>query len=143
MSNIDPSSAVGMLRLRVADFSDLPFLPDSVYVQTLADANGSMPVAAKTIAMYILGMLSQKTHKKMVSLEVWGAEAFTNYKSFLLLTFKDPAFMPSIVITPYAGSTTIDGEINPLIQFQRDWNKAYSGMTQSQVLHQIAESDGL
>lgn len=131
MTIIDPSTNLGRLRLRCADFSDIPFLPDSVYLQVLSDNNGSLPQAAKTCALYILGQLSFKTHRKMgLQLEIWGAEAFTNYKQYLLLITRDPNFM-DISPIPYNVNGT---ELHPLIQFQKDWNLNYSSVTQSTVM---------
>lgn len=127
---IDPTTPLGVLRLRCADVSDLPFLPDSVYTQTLTDNNNSLPRSAIICATYILGMLAFRTHRKLSTLEVWGAEAFANYKEFLLLTVKDPAFM-TISPVPYSGS---GDALSNIIQFQSDWNKGYYTGTQSQRL---------
>lgn len=130
---LDPTSNIGKLRLRVADYSDLPLLPDSVYESTFNDNNGNLPKTAKVIATYILGMLSHKTHRKMNQLEVWGAEAFNNYRQFLLLTVKDPAFMDCSPI-PYSSIS----ETNPLIQFQESWNRNYYCGTENQQLNMSA-----
>jgi hypothetical protein len=32
MAILDPTSPIGKMRLRVGDFSDLPLMPDSVYL---------------------------------------------------------------------------------------------------------------
>ena len=120
---IDPTSNIGKLRLRVADYSDLPIYPDNVYQAVLDDCGGNLPKAAKTLAGYILGALSQRTHRRMGTLEVWSNEQFENYKAFLILTTKEPAFMD---LSPIPLSVT--GEANPLIQFQDTWNRNfYSG----------------
>lgn len=131
MTIIDPSTNIGKLRLRVADYGDLPYLPDSVYTQTLSDNDNNLVRSSKVIAMYILGMLAFKTHRRMsVQLEVWGAEAFKNYKEFLLLTVSNPAFM-QLSPVPYSAASS---GVNPLVQFQGDWNKNYYSGTQSQQL---------
>lgn len=127
---LDPTSPIGTMRLRVADYSDLPLFPDSVYAAVLEQNENNIPNASKVMAGYILGSLAHKTHRKLSMLEVWGAEAFTNYKAFLLLTLKDPTFM-DITVTPY-GAT--DDTENPLVQFVSDWNKNYYNGTQSQSL---------
>lgn len=127
MPIIDPSSDIGRLRLRVADFGDLVLLPDSVYSQTLVDNGNNLPAAAKTCAMYILGMLSQRTHEKLAQLEHWGAEAFEGYKSFLMLTFNNPTFM-DISPVPYSSNA----EFSPIIDFQNNWNSLYKNGTESQ-----------
>ena len=129
MPIIDPSTDIGRLRLRVSDFGDLPLLPDSVYSQTLIDNGNSLPQAAKTCAMYILGMLSQKTHRKMAQLEIWGAEAFASYKEFLLLTYTNPAFMTTSPV-PYSSNLPF----SPIMQFQADWNKNFAQGTEAQQL---------
>ncbi len=128
--SLDPTSNIGKLRLRVADYSDLPYLPDSVYQATLEDNSFNLPRSAKVIAQYILGMLAHKTHRKLAQIEVWGAEAFKNYKEFLLLTISNPAFMD---ISPIPTGTTKD-IMNPIIQFQGDWNKNFTLGTESQQL---------
>lgn len=136
---LDPTSDIGKLRLRVADYSDLPYLPDAVYQATLNDNAGNLPTTARVLATYILGMLAHKTHRRMNQLEVWGAEAFENYRKFLLLTVKDPAFM-SISPIPYGASTTT---LHPLLQFSKDWNLNYVAGTQSDQLNLDAIGGGL
>jgi len=131
---IDFSTDVGKLRLRTADISDLPYLPDSVYTQVLAEEDGNLPRAAKIIATYILGILSHKTHRKLNQLEVWGSEAFSQYKQFLLLTVTNPSFMD---ISPVPVNVFGDCA-HPLIQFQQDWNNNYVGFTQSQQMSMSA-----
>jgi hypothetical protein len=129
---IDPSTNLGKLRLRVADFGDIPYLPDSVYLQTLADNNDNLSTSAKTCAMYILGTLAFKTHRKMgLQLEVWGAEAFTNYKEFLLMTVSNPMFMDYSPI-PYQSLDSTQRDM--LTEFVSDWNKNYYKGTQSQAM---------
>jgi hypothetical protein len=131
MTVIDPSTDLGKLRLRCADFSDLVYLPDAVYLQTLADNNNSLPISAKICATYILGMLSFKTHRKIgLQLENWSGEAFTQYKEYLLLIVSNPNFMDISPIPYNVNGTTL----HPLIKFQEDWNSNYAQITQSQQL---------
>ncbi len=129
---IDFQSPVGRVRLRVSDIGDLPFLPDEVYNSAIEEANGNLPQAAKTCAGYILGLLSLKTHKKMVQLEVWGSEAYSNYKDFLIQTLTNPAFMSYSPI-PYgvSGNDVVD----PIQQFICDWNNNWNTTTVSENMH--------
>lgn len=126
---IDPTTPLGKVRLRIADVGDLPYLSDDVISTTLADANGSVVQAAKTCAMYVLGMLAHKTHRKMAQLEVWGAEAFAAYKDFLMITYTNPTFMDFSPV-PYSKSL----EFSPILQFQADWNKNFRQGTEAQQL---------
>ncbi|MDE3023516.1 MAG: hypothetical protein KGI54_16980, partial [Pseudomonadota bacterium] len=122
---IDFSSNVGRVRLRVADISDVPYLPDTVYNQAITDASGNLPQAAKTCAVYILGLLSLKDHRKMPQIELFG-NSFKQYKEFLLLTTRDPNFMQISPIPVGPGTA-----LHPLVEFAQSWNKGYY-ITQSQ-----------
>ena len=130
MTTIDASTDLGVLRLRVADYGDTPYLPDSVYTQTLTDNSNNLTKCATIIATYILGMLSMKTHRKLAQVEVWSGEAFAQYKEFLLLTVTNPAFM-TIAPIPYGAAGTA---LDPLLQFKNDWNRNFYTGTQSQRL---------
>lgn len=137
---IDPTTDVGRLRMRVADVGDISYFPDNVYVSVLADNNGNLPRAAKAIACFILGILSQRVHKKLAQIEIFGAEAATAYKEFLLLTFTNPNFMDFSPL-PYSKSL----EFSPILQFQADWNKNFSQGTEAQqfaVLGTISPNEG-
>lgn len=125
---IDANTDLGRLRLRVADFGDIALLPDSVYSQTLEDKGGNLNAAAKTCALYILGILSQRTHRKLAQLEIWGAEAFQNYRDFLLLTVSNPALMDCSPI-PYSSAEAF----SPILDFQKNWNKGFA-QTEAQQL---------
>lgn len=126
---IDFSSNIGKVRLRIGDTGDLPFLPDEVINNTLVDTGNSLPKAAQTCAQYILAMLAFKTHKKMVQLEIWGQEGFQNYRTFLLDTINNPAFM-SYSPVPYGVQS--EGDENPLVQFVNDWNNNWNENTVTQ-----------
>lgn len=128
---IDPTTNIGRLRLRCADYSDLPFLPDVVYTQALTDNNNNLPRAAKQCAMYILGMLTSRVHRKLSTMEVFGSDYYKQYRDFLMLTFTNPNFFDISPIPIDMSGTTL----HPLIQFQRDWNLNYSGFTESQQLN--------
>lgn len=131
MAVIDASTNLGRLRLRCADFGDLPYLPDSVYLQTLVDQKNNLTNSARICATYILGILSFKVHRKLQQLEVFGKEAFDSYKSYLLLITTNPNFMDISPIAPNLAGTTL----HPLQQFSKDWNDNYAQTTQSQQLH--------
>ena len=124
---LDPTTNIGKVRLRVADYSDLPFFSDVVYQSVLDDNDNNLSRTARAMAHMILGLLSLRTHRRLNQLEVWGQEAFIAYKQFLLLTVKDPAFMD---FAPIAYSSTAD--FSPILDFQANWNKNYIHGTDSQ-----------
>lgn len=130
---IDPTTDIGKLRLRVADFQDIPFLPDSVYQATLEETEGNLQESTKICANYILGMLSLKTHKKLVQMEVWGGEAFTQYKEFLLLSLTNPAFMDYTAL-PYLVTGEKD---SPIKVFSEQWNCISDGLSVDQRMTDI------
>ena len=130
---IDPSSPLGLVRLRIADYQDIPYLNDAVIQSTLDSTNGNVPKAAKICATYILGMLAHKTHRKMAQLEVWGSESFENYSKFLMLTINNPAYMD---LSPIPYSST--GERSSLLDFQETWNRNFYAGTEAQQAHSIA-----
>ena len=137
---IDPTSPVGQVRLRVADYSDLPLFPDNVYLATLADVNGNVVKASVRMAQYILGMLTSQTHQKLAQIEVFGAEWYANYKDFLKTTILNPNFM-DIFPTPYVAQVKNEfGQVVelPLVQFQRDWQNNYITTTQTQDMRLTA-----
>lgn len=132
MTIIDPSTALGQCRLRCADFGDIPYLPDSVYLQALADNSNNVAASSKICATFILGTLAFKTHRKIgLSLECWGGEAFTAYKEFLILTITNPAFMD---ISPLPVSSVESNGVNPLVDFQNNWNRNFFNSTSGQEL---------
>lgn len=133
--SLDPTSNIGIVRLRIADYSDIPLLSDSV-IQSVLEANSNnLANTARTCATYILGMLSHKTHRKLAQLEVWGKENFDSYKEFLFLTVSNPAFM-TISPIPYAATA----DFNPIIDFQNNWNANYTNGTEAQQLARNADT---
>lgn len=128
---IDPSTNVGRLRLRVADWGDIPWIPDSVYEQTLIDTNNNLPKSASTIAYYILGILSSKTHRKLQQLEVYGNNYFDQYLQFIKQAVLNPNNLSDVNPLPY--SPNLDWE-HPIEAFIYDWNHNYSRGTQSQQM---------
>jgi hypothetical protein len=137
MALLDPTQPIGKMRLRVGDFSDMPLMPDSVYLSALADSNNNIPKASVLVATYILAMLTSQTHQKLAQIEVFGAEWFNNYLAFVKATILNPNFM-DITPMPYVAQVTNEcGETVelPLVQFQKDWNANYVSTTQSQDMH--------
>jgi hypothetical protein len=137
---IDFSTDVGRLRLRTADLSEFPYLPDEVYTNVLAESSGSLTRAAKTLATYILGILSTQGHQKLANIEVWGSDVAASYMKYLILTIKDPAFM-DLHPLPYTPLTYDDygNQIEvPMIQFKQDWERNFAGGTQNQQMRWTA-----
>lgn len=122
--SIDWQSSIGKVRLRIGDVSDLPFLPDEVIQGAVDDVSGNLSEAARTCAQYILAQLAFKSHKKMVQLEIWGSEAFSNYRTFLIDTISNPALM-SYSSVPYLITDSDEGT-SPLKDFVDNWNNCYS-----------------
>lgn len=129
MTIIDPTTPIGKIRLRIADTLDISYLSDSTIQSTLDDCDGNLKVAARTCALYILGQLAHKSHRKMAQLEVWGAEAFNSYKEFLMLTASNPSFMDFSPV-PYSSSA----EFSPILDFQKNWNASFVNGTEAQQL---------
>jgi hypothetical protein len=140
MAILDPTTNIGKLRLRVADWQDLQIFPDNVYQSALDDNQGSLPRAALLMAQYILASLTAQTHQKMYQVEVFGKEWFDNYVIFMKMTILNPNLM-TIAPIPYgAGIVDAVGKpiVHPLVQFQKDWNLNYSSGTQSEYMHLTA-----
>lgn len=136
---VDYSTNTGKVRMRIGDVSDLPFLSDDVIYSVLLETNQNLPLAAQTCANFILGQLAFKSHKKMVQLEVWGSEAFQNYRQFLMDTISNPSLM-SYTALPVL--ITGDDCPNPLAQFTEDWNACWSNPENvTQMVHRLASGD--
>ena len=118
---IDPTSNLGQVRLKIGDLGDVPFLTDAVINNELTKYRNNVNNTAKTCAQYILAMLSFKSHKKIVQLEIWGGEVFAQYLEFLKLTIANPNFTTACPI-PYAPAAT---EGNPLARSIEDWKAGY------------------
>lgn len=121
MPMINPSTPIGQMRLRVGDWADLPWLPDVVYTQTLADNNNNVVKASGVVAQYILAMLTRSTKTKLAQIESYDNQAFQQYKEFLILTVKDPAFMS---FNPIVSASGVN-EDNLLYKFPKYWNAGY------------------
>lgn len=117
---LDLSQPTSLIRLRVGDTRDIPLMPDEVYESALTQKGGNIKAASILCAQYILATLSFKTHSKMAQLEVWGAEAFKNYQTYLMMIIKDPDFS-GISPIPFSQEGA-----SPITAFQKDWDKQYS-----------------
>lgn len=137
---IDYATPVGKLRCRLGDITDLPFLPDSIYQAVYDENDSNLNRAVIVCGQMILAQLSFKTHRKLAQLEVWGESGFKQFKEFLMLTVKDPAFM-NISPIPYSASGTA---LHPLLQFASDWNKGFPITNSQQLAHDasISPNDG-
>lgn len=138
---LDPTTAIGKMRLRVGDYSDLALLPDSVYQSALDDNGGNLPRSCILVAQYILAALTGQTHQKLAQIEVYGAEYFQNYLAFVKATILNPNLMAYTPL-PYTPITLDEYGCQievPLVQFQNDWNKNYSNGTQSSLMREQAK----
>jgi hypothetical protein len=134
---VDYSTNVGKVRMRIGDVSDLPFLQDEVIDSVLSENSQNLQASAQTCAQYILAQLSFKSHKKMVQLEIWGGDAFAQYRQFLLDTISNPALMSftALPVVVTGDNTAID----PLKQFTEDWNTCWSRPeTVTDMVHRVA-----
>ena len=131
MAMIDYSTDVGKVRTRVGDWSDLPYLPDSVYSDVISENNGNLQRASVQCAQYILAQLSFSGHRKLANLEVWGKDVTDSYRQFLMMLIKEPSLNAYAPI-PYNGDSD---DKNALIQFVEDFNNCYVGYTQSELMH--------
>lgn len=131
MTVIDPSTPIGMVRLRIADWSDIPHLPDTVIQSALDNASGNMAKASITCALYILGILSQKVDRRAgLQLQVWNSQSYKSYKDFLLTTVSNP-YLIDFSPLPWSASTI---DLPDLVQFASDFRKNYPRNTESQQL---------
>jgi hypothetical protein len=137
---IDPTTDIGKLRLKCGDTGDLTLLPDLVYSTTLADSSGNINQAAKTCSMYILAMMSQNPHQKMVQLEIWGSEIFENYRKYLTMLYKDSSFS-GICPIPYSGTPVGTKEVSKINTFIANNDKAYVHYTSDETLQFIADAN--
>lgn len=133
MTIIDPSTNLGRLRLKISDWGDIPILPDSVYVQTLADTNNNLQQSTVILGSYVLGILSQRHHRKLGQLESWSGEQFKQYLVYIERVIKDPSYN-GISPIPYSSNA----EFSPILDFQRNWNKGFV-VTEAQQLAATAD----
>lgn len=130
---IDPTTDIGLLRLRVGDVGDLEIFPDTVYQSALDGNDGDINRAAQLCAQYILARLSFSGHERLAVIEVYGNQIFDQYLQFLKLTVLNPNFSQTSPI-PYSASTTT----HPLIQFEKDFQDNYIDGKQSDEMNLTA-----
>ena len=135
MATIDPTTNIGKLRLRLADWRDVQWLPDSVYQQTLDDNNNNLTACARILSQYILAILTQSTRSKLGILESYDNQAFEQYRQFIIDTVSNPAIMNLNPVALQGGDTT---QPNPLIDFQSLWNAGYVQGTVNQDMQEYA-----
>ncbi len=127
---LDLSNNEDKIRLRVGDYQDPVFLPTSVYTATLAENNNDVKACVPIIGTYILAILAQRTHQKLSYMEIWGSEAYNNYKDWLVRVVRNPN-INGVCPIPYSAS---NDSVHPLIEFQQDWNANFVNGTQSEQL---------
>jgi hypothetical protein len=132
MAVIDASTDLGRVRLKIGDTSDLHILSDGVITQTLIDNGNSVSRASTTCAQYILALLSQNSHQRLVNVEIWGSEAFNNYLKYLKEVVLNPNLSQTCPI-PYSAS---NDKVHPLVEFNQDWYGNFHNGTQSEQLTQ-------
>lgn len=132
---LDPTTDIGRIRLRVGDWNDIPWFQDNVYQAELTANSGNVLKTARTMANYILATLTRNTQSKLAQIESYDNQQFQQYKEFLLLTVKDPAFMDYAPLARAGGIDTC--KPNPLIQFGKAWNANYANGTSTRDLNLI------
>lgn len=127
MAILNPTTSIGKMRLRVGDFSDLPIMPDEVYLSALDDCQGNIPRAVVLMARYILAALTAQTHQKLAQVEVYGGEWYNNYLSFIRATILNPHMMETTAMPYVAGELDKNGNAVevPLVKFMKEWNEQY------------------
>lgn len=136
---IDPSTNIGKLRLKIGDVSDLTLLPDSVLTQVLLDNNNNVTRSAQVCAGYIAAILSQRSHEKLSFIEVWGGEAYKNYMDYIKNVISNPSMSGTSPI-PYGYN---EGNVNPIITFNKNWQASYTIPNADETLDFIANNNGV
>lgn len=99
---LDPAnSAVDRVRINTGDV-DQPYIIDSAIIQYFLDDNGGDEYIAtiKTLEA-ILAMFAKYTHEEVGDEEVWGQEAYENYRKLLQDYKNNPSYKSNF--NPYAG----------------------------------------
>jgi len=134
MPLIDPSTDIGRIRLKTGDTRDISILTDAVIQQVLTDCGNNLRLATATCGQYILATLAFDGQAKMGVIEIYGNDIFNQYKQYLMLMIKDPAFN-SVCPIPYVAGAD---ELHPILQFKEDFDGAYTHPTSDERLHQIS-----
>jgi hypothetical protein len=131
---IDPNTLIGQLRLALGDWRDLPVLSDDIYQSALDKYNNNFKAARALCGQYILATLSFDSDAKMGIIISYGSQVYNQYKDYLLLVLKDPAFNGVCPLPYVAGADCL----HPILQFKEDFTNAQNRPTSDERLHQIA-----
>jgi len=104
MATLDLSLAVDRVRLAIADWQDVPILPDSTIEYILEKNSNNESATIRECAMYILGTFVYDTHQRVDRLEFFGGK-FENYLTYLQKTINNPAFYQ--IAGVYAGGIDV------------------------------------
>jgi hypothetical protein len=131
---IDPSSPIGQLRLALGDWRDIPVLSDDIIQSALDQKNNNFKAARTLCGQYILATLAFDSDAKMGIISTYGSQVFNQYRDYLMLVLRDPAFNGVCPLPYVAGADTQ----HPILQFQQDFTNAENRPTSDERLHQIA-----
>lgn len=108
---LDLTIATDRVRLAVADYSDVPLLPDSVYQYLLTKNSDNEAAATKEAAYLILGQLSQQTDERLDRLQFYGSQAFNQYLTFIQEVIRSPSSALNLA-TIYAAGVDREDVLN-------------------------------
>lgn len=111
---LDPvNSAVDRIRLRVADFQDIPILTNDVIQYYITKNNSNEYQAAKECAFIILGTLARNAgYMKIDALISDNKNAYASYKDYLLKLTTDPRTSLSVPKSYFGGISKADMLLN-------------------------------
>lgn len=111
---LDPATKpVDRVRLRIADFSDIPLLSDDVIQYYITKNSSNETTAARECALVILGVLARDaSYNKIDALIVDGKNAYNSYKDYLLKLIADPRISLSIPVSYFGGVSINDMNTN-------------------------------
>lgn len=111
---LDPTNKpVDRIRLRIADFSDIPLLTDDVIQYYLTKNSNNESATAKECALVILGVLARDaSYNKIDALIVDGKNAYASYKDYLLKLIADPRISLTIPVSYFGGVSIKDMNTN-------------------------------
>jgi hypothetical protein len=138
---IDYNTALGRVRLRISDLSDIPYLTDNIILASLTRNNNNENLTAKECSMYILGMMSGNSHQKFMAVEVFGNQIFEQYQKYLMMLYRDPNFS-GISPIPYSSSSPVGTkEVSKINTFIANNEKAYVHYNSDETLQFIADAN--
>lgn len=88
---LDLTDPIARVRLAVADWQDIPILPDETYEYLLTKNSNNEPATIKEAAYIILGTLSFGTRQRLDRVEVYGNMSFDQYMKFIKEVIKNPS----------------------------------------------------